>query len=336
MQTIDVERCHVCGARGVRLYEGLRDRLFAASGSWNMLQCPNPACGLLWLNPMPAPQDVHRAYESYYTHHQDRPRTGVLDRLFLAAKRGYVANHYDYAAPVAYRLLGLLPWLYPGRTAELDSSVMWLEAGTRGRLLDVGAGSGWLVQHMNQLGWHAEGVDFDVQAVQRARGKGLVMHLGSLPGQRFPAGSFHAVTMSHNIEHVHDPLAWLEEARRILKPGGKLALATPNTRSFLHRRYGRHWFALDPPRHLHLFNRAALEALLRKAGFERFRIWTSVRDANGAFLGSRAIRAHGRFDMTAPRPRLERLRARAFQLLQAARGRFDADAGEDLVAIAER
>ena len=249
---------------------------------------------------MPLAQDIHLAYASYYTHAEKARGNSMPGWVFAAAKRGYLANRFGYGAGAHERLAGLLPWLYPGRPSELDFSVMWLEARGRGRLLDVGAGSGWLVAHMNSLGWQAEGLDFDAQAVHRAREMGLTVHTGGLHEQRFPEASFDAVTMSHSIEHVHDPVGWLAEARRILRPGGRLSLATPNTRSFAHARFGEHWFALDPPRHLHLFNRASLGAALERAGFRGTRIFTSVRDANGTFIGARSIRQSGRFEMLAP------------------------------------
>lgn len=330
--------CLCCGARGEPLYEGLRDRLFGTVGTWAISRCPNPDCGLLWLDPMPLAEDIHKAYERYYTHAARREGGGLVRSLFDGAKRGYLANHYGYNEGVSpwERLLGLLPWIYPGRPAELDFSVMWLEAGSRGRLLDVGAGSGWLVEHMNRLGWRAEGLDFDPQSVASARARGLVFHHGGLPQQDFPEASFDAVTMSHCIEHVHDPLAWLVEARRILRPGGRLALATPNNASFCHARFAASWFPLDPPRHLQLFNRHAMAALVRRAGFSRFRMFTSIRDANGAFIASRAIREAGSFDMLAPVGVASKLAGRGVQLLEAMVKLLRPDAGEDLVVLAER
>ena len=50
------------------LYDGLKDRLFDASGSWNLRACANDKCGLVWLDPMPVEQDLHKAYQTYYTH----------------------------------------------------------------------------------------------------------------------------------------------------------------------------------------------------------------------------------------------------------------------------
>ncbi len=329
-------RCRICGGAGEPLYQGLRDRLFSAAGTWALRRCTDPACGLVWLDPMPLEADIHKAYTSYYTHAVPAGKTVLAGRLLAAAKRGYLANRYGYAAGPADRLLGLLPWLYPGRAAELDFSVMWLAPGARGRLLDVGAGSGWLVEHMCAQGWQAEGLDFDTRSVDAARARGLVMHAGGLPEQGFAEGSFDAVTMSHSIEHVHDPVAWLAEVRRVLRPGGRLALATPNTRSYGHQVFGEHWFALDPPRHLHLFNPGAMAIALRAAGFARFRISTSIRDANGTFIAGRAIRARGRFDMTAPQPAAEKVRGRVSQLAEAAVKLVRPDAGEDLVVLAHK
>ncbi|MDP1536719.1 MAG: class I SAM-dependent methyltransferase [Burkholderiales bacterium] len=328
--------CINCGAPGEPLYADLDDRLFGTSGKWSFRRCGNSVCGLLWLDPMPLEEDIHKAYASYYTHAVRQGGGGLLRRLFNSAKRGYLANHYGYAAGAGARLLGLLPWLYPGRPAELDFSVMWLEAGSRGRLLDVGAGSGWLVEQMNDLGWQAEGLDFDPQSVASARARGLMFHQGGLPQQYFAGASFDAVTMSHCIEHVHDPLAWLAEARRILKPGGRLALATPNNASFGHSTFGESWFALDPPRHLHLFNSSAMTSLMRRAGFTNFRVFTSIRDANGTFIASRAIRSAGKFDMLAPVGVMNKLAGRGMQVIEALVKAVRSDAGEDLVVLAER
>ena len=344
IRAVDVPNCLLCGAPGTVLYERLSDRVFLVPGQWAIRRCAGSDCGLLWLNPMPAPEEVHRIYECYYTH-AERPRApGFLGRVLAATRRGYLANQFGYrhSASTVDRLLGILPWLVPGRPAELNFSVMWLDSGPSAssqlarRLLDVGAGSGWLVDNFRSVGWQAEGIDFDPRAVQRARERGLHVHHGGFAEQSFPEASFNAVTMSHSLEHVHDPVAWLAEARRVLRPGGRLALATPNSRSFMHRRFRESWFPLEPPRHLYLFNREALARALDRAGFRRFRIFTSARDAAGVYLASRSIRETKRHDMMRPATRRMRLLGRAVQSMELLRLLSDPDAGEDLIALAEK
>jgi len=330
-------RCPLCGGGGGSvLYADLPDRLFDAQGRWSHRRCSSRECGLVWLDPMPRPDDIHLAYRRYYTHAPARERAGLVEGLLGAAKRGYLANVYGYRATPAERLAGLLPWIYPGRPSELDFSVMWLPASRRGRLLDVGAGSGWLVEQMNALGWRAEGLDFDAEAIARARARGLTMHAGGLLTHEFPPETYDAVTMSHSIEHVHEPGRWLAEVRRILRPGGTLVVATPNSDSLLHRRFGAYWFPLDPPRHLQIFNRRSLERALSGAGFCEWTVFSSVRDANNVWIRSRSIRRTGRFDMLGAIPRGAKIAGRALQLLELMAGLVRADAGEDLVALARR
>jgi len=115
-----------------------------------------------------------------------------------------------------------------------------------------------------------------------------------------------------------------------------LALATPNSASFCHALFGASWFSLDPPRHLHLFNRQALTGLVRRAGFNRLRVFTSIRDANGAFTASRAIRAVNTFNMLGPVGPASKFAGRCVQLLEAIMKVTRPDVGEDLVVLAER
>jgi 2-polyprenyl-3-methyl-5-hydroxy-6-metoxy-1,4-benzoquinol methylase len=106
---------------------------------------------------------------------------------------------------------------------------MWLEASERGRLLDVGTGSGDFVAQMQELGWQAAGLDPDPVVVRAASSSlGRDIALGTLEEAAFAEGSFDTVTMSHVIEHLPDPIRTLVECRRVLKEGGRLVLLTPN------------------------------------------------------------------------------------------------------------
>jgi len=225
---------------------------------------------------------------------------------------------------------------HPGRRENLDFSVMYLSAQPGGRLLDVGCGSGHKLRFLQDLGWAAEGVDIDPGAVDSARSKGLQVRLGTLEDQGYPENYFDAVTMSHLIEHVYDPLKLLGECRRILKPGGRLVAVTPNSKSWLHGLFESNWLALDPPRHLHIFSPSSLRSLAVKAGFLKFRLSTTIREANGLFMASKLIQNTGRYRWGCPLPRAFRLQARGMQLLEWAILKFKPDLGEEIALVGEK
>ncbi len=333
------QRCFICGGPGEPLYQGLSDRLFGAAGTWGLRRCADRDCGLIWIDPLPLAEDIGKAYERYYTHSDQATPDTWLRKAFVAARRAYLTAQYGYPrAPSQWWAAVLIPfvYLYPRARAVMDFNVMWLPSRPGGRLLDVGCGSGVLLHFMRELGWRAEGVDFDPRAAQNAAAKGVQVHVGELAAQRFPDGAFDAVTMSHFIEHVHDPLALLRECHRILQPGGRLVVVTPNSASFGHHIYKENWRGLEPPRHLHLFNIACLDTLAARSGFGERTLSTSIRDAYGIFLSSRSIARSGQYAMGAPQPRRLRVWARAMEWVEWLVLKARPDAGEELVLIARK
>jgi SAM-dependent methyltransferase len=134
--------------------------------------------------------------------------------------------------------------------------------------LEIGFGNGEVLDRLQSYGWEVEGVETDPVAVENARKRGLNVRLGDLIEQNYPDESFDAIVSSHVIEHVADPLRFLVECYRILRPEGRLVFYTPNANSWGHRLYKEHWRGLEPPRHLFLFTISSLTALARKAGFK--------------------------------------------------------------------
>ena len=70
--------CPICGAAGRVVDEGLRDRMGSAPGVWGHRLCGDAACGVLWLDPVPLPEDLPRAYRDYFTHGERPPRRVTL------------------------------------------------------------------------------------------------------------------------------------------------------------------------------------------------------------------------------------------------------------------
>lgn len=302
------------------LYQDLRDDLFSAPGTWALKRCPVSACGLLWLDPMPVPEDLYLAYQDYYTHGD--PIKPVVHRL---AKRVYLLL-----------LDGILSTA--GIPAERRrAQLMFVGERTPGTLLDVGCGQGAFLATMAKRGWAVTGVDFDRVAVEAARSvHGLDVHVGTVDTIVDRGMSFDVVTASHVVEHVPDPVSFLAQCRRLLKPGGRVILKTPNANSLGSRLYGRAWRGLEPPRHLHIFTTAALEACARKAGFTGSYCFTSSVGADGILGASRVLARKQSF-----RPnelsKTEAAELRMMRPLLALRAKFawlrDKSSGEEICAV---
>lgn len=340
-EQIQVERvrsCTLCGAPGRPLYSALRDRLFYAPGEWGFKKCANPRCRLVWLDPRPVEDDIPKAYSSYYTHRSDDAPTSSprpwFRRLLERARWGYLAGAFGY--PQTGRgsaVLGQVMRLRPLRRGDLDFSVRYLPVSEGGRLLDIGCGDGRFLAFMQSLGWSCEGLDPDPVAVNRARRRSVDVRLGHFDASTYPRASFDAVTAAHVIEHVIDPTRFLANCKRVLKPGGRLVIVTPNSESLGSRLFGSAWLHWDPPRHLHVFNRPLLTQVAEVAGLRGCDTRTTGREANGVFLASQSIRHYGRYEESTPRSRTSRFWTGALQLAEWAALQARPDLGEEIVLV---
>lgn len=337
IRTHPYPRCYICSNEGQLLYRGLKDRLVEIPGEWDFKKCPDPECGLVWLDPMPLEEDIGKAYKNYYTHRDMGDNSHTWSRqAYQWVKEGYLARKYGYrreSMTAWERFWGVLLYFHPGRRENVNFSVMYLPSLPSGRLLDVGCGSGEKLQLMQDLGWQVEGVDIDPVAVGSARAKGLHVHLGPLGGQNYPDNYFDAIIMSHLIEHVYNPLGLFSECHRILKPGGRLVVITPNSDSWMHKIFKKSWLALDPPRHLHIFSLMSLQLLTKKAGFQKFRLSTTIRGANRLFAASKTIQNTGKYLWGSPFPYPLRLRAEGMQLAEWAILKYKPDLGEEITLV---
>ena len=266
METERVPTCPVClDPRRALLHADLVDRLYGVPGEWQLQRCLG--CDAAYLDPRPDEASIARAYEAYHTH-EPPPPAGKTRRLRKALRNGYLNARYGYALRPASPLGRLVVPLFPTRRAAADRHVRGLRRPREGaRVLDVGCGNGEFLREMRAAGWIGLGVETDPQAVARARLHGLDVREGSVEEAAFEPGSVDAVTLSHVVEHLHDPVATLRACRGLLRGGGVLWIATPNLSSPGHARYGRAWRGLEPPRHLVLFGPGALAQAVERAGF---------------------------------------------------------------------
>jgi SAM-dependent methyltransferase len=96
---------------------------------------------------------------------------------------------------------------------------------------------------------------------------------GVLPIPTTPDGHFDAVIMLHVIEHMPDPAESIREIRRLLKPGGVLAVETPRFNSLMFKILKHRERSIQNCQgHIFFFTEDTLSKLLEKHGFKVFRI----------------------------------------------------------------
>ncbi|MFQ5830306.1 MAG: class I SAM-dependent methyltransferase [Candidatus Methylomirabilia bacterium] len=212
-----------------------------AAPPFQVVQC---GCGLVFVTPQPERGELAAAYDhDYYDAWQGQARQRTR--------------------------------LWSRRLAAVEAL-----AGAPGRLLDVGCGTGELLRLAKTRGWEVTGTEISPYAVKVAETAGLTVAEGEVWEAGFPAGSFDIVTCWHVLEHTRDPKRLLDETHRLLRPGGRLLLATPN----LNDRFFRAIYPLIRRRRLHLFDPAdreihlfhfsarTLRALVESVGFTVARV----------------------------------------------------------------
>jgi SAM-dependent methyltransferase len=141
----------------------------------------------------------------------------------------------------------------------------------RGRLLEVGAGSGGFVRVALARGWKADATEVSESGLQALRATGATVFAGDLASGNYGDAQFDLVVSLEVIEHLPAPLDHVREMWRVTRPGGLLVLTTPNFNSLSRRYLGIRWRVIDPE-HLGYFTRVTLLRLLRDVGYKSVRV----------------------------------------------------------------
>jgi SAM-dependent methyltransferase len=196
---------------------------------------------------------------------------------FSADRQAYTESYYrqgvytDYLSdrPAirknARRVLTALARLAPGRT-----------------LLDVGCAAGFFLETAREQGWTVRGLEVSEYASAYAREQlQLEVDLGSITNLTGDFPKFDVVTLWDTIEHLDYPDIALENARRLIRRGGVLALSTGDYGSILSRMAGKRWRLFGDPTHRFFFDERTMKRLLSKAGYETISVtrrgkWVSL------------------------------------------------------------
>ena len=241
---MEVATCILCDKPGMPWFE--KPDKFPPHEAFRVVRCPE--CGLAWVSPRPAPDEIGRYYPDTYSW---KPDAAGEQSLVHRAEQWY-----------RFHLLRF-------ETREL---LAYTDLGRGDAVLDVGCSSGDRLLVMKEAGLAPAGVEISPAADFARERLKLDVRRGTLEEAHFEADRFRAVTLHNVLEHVHEPQRLLAEALRILTPGGWLVIQVPNGASLQARLFGKRWAAADVPRDLYYYTPAILGRLLGAGSFEAVQV----------------------------------------------------------------
>jgi 2-polyprenyl-3-methyl-5-hydroxy-6-metoxy-1,4-benzoquinol methylase len=255
--------CVLCSGTDFRFVVTGYDRMEARSDDFNYVRCVG--CGLLGLARLPALEQIPELYPSDYLsiiNSWKRDLDKPVNRLAIKYLYGVDSVSRPRLARAIFRLL----------SGRIMHGIR--EPHGANRLLDVGCGSGELLDVYRSLGWQVCGIEISQQAGAVCREKGLDVHQGTVFDAPFGTRRFDVILLSHVIEHVLDPIGVLRRVAELLAPRGQIVVTTPNARGIGFSIYGSCWLHLDAPRHIFLFDAHTIRLLAARAGLAVSRVVT--------------------------------------------------------------
>jgi 2-polyprenyl-3-methyl-5-hydroxy-6-metoxy-1,4-benzoquinol methylase len=245
---VDVPACPVCGCE-----ESTPFHKYVVDNRHYFVRCSG--CDLLYVAPRPVYD--RQFIEDMYEGEDD----GVKGYEKVADFREHALTYYH-----SMDLLSQAEEFLPGK----------------GSFLDVGCNRGYLVFAANERGWAASGVDISKRAVDFCKSKGIDVHcedITAAPASR----QYDLVACCHVIEHVPDPVVFLNALKDRMKDKGMLVIEIPNILGLDLRlkrwleQAGLKKTRIHSPHHLYEFTYTAFRNLAEKCGLEIIACYTYSR-----------------------------------------------------------
>lgn len=232
----ELRNCPVCQNNTFTEYLNVQD-FTVSQEKFSIQACKN--CGFKFTNPRPDLTQIGDYYkaESYISH--TNTSKGLISKLYHSVRKYTLKGK-----------LNLINRLIP----------------RKGKLLDVGCGTGMFLNVCRENGWTVNGIEPDngarqiAEQINKAAIKTEVL-------TSFKNETFDIITMWHVLEHVHllnETVDWLKER---LSNSGYLIIAVPNHESKDAEIYQEYWAAYDVPRHLYHFSQKSIKQLFEQKGF---------------------------------------------------------------------
>lgn len=144
-----------------------------------------------------------------------------------------------------------------------------------GPVLDIGCGTGNLVEYLCESGFDGEGIEPSFEAARFGAERGLNIRQATLEGIANETGvkkRYRAITLLNVLEHVPDPIGFLQNAKSLIAGGGLIIVRVPNDFSEIQQvaeqlTNRKQWWVADPD-HINYFSPSSIKTIFSHLGFE--------------------------------------------------------------------
>ena len=136
----------------------------------------------------------------------------------------------------------------------------------KGKVLDVGCGTGKLLQYFRQMGWDCFGVDLSTWSRSFAEEIGFTFLHGKVETLTIEENSFDLIVSTSTLEHIPNPIPHLRAVLQLLRSGGVVYFAGMPNYGSLTVRLGLSQFHHNfPPKHANYFTASTLKKTVERA-----------------------------------------------------------------------
>lgn len=231
----EIKNCPICDSTSFETHIKTKD-FSVSKEEFIIVKCID--CNFHFTNPRPKDKDLGQYYISdHYISHNNTSKN-LFEKVYQLVRRFAIKGKYN-----------LISGFF-----------------NRGRILDVGCGTGDFLKKCKEESWKVKGIE----PSEIARKQAIENHnldLDESTDLRELEGEFDIITMWHVLEHVTELNTTVSEFNRLLSQDGKVIIAVPNLESFDSSYYKKYWAAYDLPIHLYHFSKTSITKLFEKHGF---------------------------------------------------------------------